>query len=327
MAYVGQQPQYGDYKKLDSISSSFNGVLTQFEITSGGTPVYINSANQLIISVNGVVCEPGVAFDVGTTPTSLVFLQGAPPTGSTFFGVLLSTAIDIGAPGDGTVSSLKLQANAVTAVKILDDAVETSKLANGAVTTTKIADGAATTAKIGDGAITTVKQADNSITTAKIVDGTITLSKIANSIITFAKLAASAIASQVQAEAGTATDVLMTPQRVKQAIDIFVPPLTVPKVVVKFNGATGAILGTSVGVSSVTDLGTGEFRINFSTNFANTNYICLATAEASSGNGTNIVEKIKNASQLVSSITIITGTSGNTPGDVPAIHVVCYGTQ
>lgn len=41
---------------------------------------------------------------------------------------------------------------------------------------------------------------------------------VADGILTFAKLASAAIASQVQAEAGTATDALMTPQRAAQAI-------------------------------------------------------------------------------------------------------------
>lgn len=43
-------------------------------------------------------------------------------------------------------------------------------------------------------------------------------SDITDGVVTFAKLAAAAIASQAQAEAGSATDVLMTPERTAQAI-------------------------------------------------------------------------------------------------------------
>ena len=51
--------------------------------------------------------------------------------------------------------------------------------------------------------------ADKSVTNAKLADQAVTIAKIANALL----------ATQSQAEAGTATDVLMTPLRVKQAIE------------------------------------------------------------------------------------------------------------
>lgn len=47
--------------------------------------------------------------------------------------------------------------------------------------------------------------------------------QIGDGLVTFAKLAAAAFASQVEAEAGDAGDKLMTPQRVKQAIQVLAP--------------------------------------------------------------------------------------------------------
>jgi hypothetical protein len=49
--------------------------------------------------------------------------------------------------------------------------------------------------------------------------------------VTFAKLAAAIIASQAQAEAGTASDVLMTPQRASQAIAALTPAFDYKKLV------------------------------------------------------------------------------------------------
>lgn len=72
-----------------------------------------------------------------------------------------------------------------------------------------------------------------------VADGAINGAKITDASIAFAKLAAAAIASQAEAEAGTATDKLMTPQRVAQAISVQVPP-AVP---------TGAIM--AFGVTSI----------------------------------------------------------------------------
>ena len=54
---------------------------------------------------------------------------------------------------------------------------------------------------------------DNTVTTVKLVDGN----------VTFPKLASAAIASQAEAEAGTATDKLMTPEQTKQAVTALAP--------------------------------------------------------------------------------------------------------
>jgi len=51
-------------------------------------------------------------------------------------------------------------------------------------------------------------------------------------------------------------------------------PLEKPKVVVVFNGTGSvAVKGTSLGVSSITDNGVGDYTVNFSTSFSSANYI------------------------------------------------------
>lgn len=52
------------------------------------------------------------------------------------------------------------------------------------------------------------------------------------------------------------------------------------KVWIKMNGTGTIAINDSFGVSSIDDLGTGYYRINFSTAFANANY-CPSTALAS----------------------------------------------
>ena len=70
-----------------------------------------------------------------------------------------------------------------------------------------------------DGAIAGTKLANNAVTAAKIAANAVDSSKIKDGSIAFADLAAAAIATQAQAIAGTATNLLLTPQAAKAMID------------------------------------------------------------------------------------------------------------
>ena len=70
-----------------------------------------------------------------------------------------------------------------------------------------------------DGAIAGTKLANNAVTAAKIAANAVDSSKIKNGSIAFADLAAAAIATQAQAIAGTAENLLLTPQAAKAMID------------------------------------------------------------------------------------------------------------
>ena len=60
----------GGFRKLDSIASQFNGVLTTFNLTVGGTSVTPGNEQNLIIVIGGIPQEPTAAFTVsGTTIT------------------------------------------------------------------------------------------------------------------------------------------------------------------------------------------------------------------------------------------------------------------
>lgn len=70
-----------------------------------------------------------------------------------------------------------------------------------------------------DGAIAGTKLANNAVTAAKIAANAVDSSKIKDGSIAFADLAAAAIATQAQAIAGTAANLLLTPQAAKAMID------------------------------------------------------------------------------------------------------------
>ncbi len=105
MGYIGTAPLSGDYRKLDDISSGFDGVETTFVLQVGSVTVTPPKATAVIISVGGVLQEPISAYDISVS--SIIF-TAPPAAGADFFGVMLGIGVAIGTPGDGTVTLAKM---------------------------------------------------------------------------------------------------------------------------------------------------------------------------------------------------------------------------
>ena len=117
-AYVGAVPTTGDFKKLDSITTSS---ATTFNLRQGGVAVYPQSANHCIVSLNGVIQAPGDAFNI--VNDTVVFSSSLASSDVINFFLVLGNVNDIGTVSDDTVSTAKLQANAVTAAKFNADVI------------------------------------------------------------------------------------------------------------------------------------------------------------------------------------------------------------
>ena len=109
MAYIGNNIPTGSYRKLSDISASFNGVTTTFQLSvpPGTAQYYVTptSVFQLLISVGGVIQEPGVDF---TLNGSQIVFSTAPAAGLSFFGIQMGDALNVGTPSDGTVTPPKV---------------------------------------------------------------------------------------------------------------------------------------------------------------------------------------------------------------------------
>jgi hypothetical protein len=125
--YIGNQPSAGEFKKLDSIASSFNGSLTQFDLDYSTVNQSVGDATQLIVSLNGIIQEPGTAYTLGIGGGSIVFAS-APASTDTCHIVLLGGVGGTATPSDGSVDASKLVAN-------LKDYLEDEYVANGSQTT------------------------------------------------------------------------------------------------------------------------------------------------------------------------------------------------
>ena len=91
MAYIGRTPAAGRYEKLDDISGSFNGVLTQFNLTQNGSTATVFNAEQLMVSIGGVIQEPVTDYTI--TNNNQINFTSAPLATDTFFAVLLGDTL------------------------------------------------------------------------------------------------------------------------------------------------------------------------------------------------------------------------------------------
>ena len=164
MAYIGKSPVSGKFQKLDDISSSFNDSTTTFAVQSSGSDVIIESAQQLLVSIDGVLQEPSTAY---TTSSSGITFTEAPNTNATFFAILLGETGTLSTiePTDLSVTSGKLAANAVIHTKLAADAVGTPQIKDGEVTEVKLDSNArkfpVNSANIAADAVTNLKISPN----------------------------------------------------------------------------------------------------------------------------------------------------------------------
>ena len=113
---------------ISTFSESFDGSRTAFTVSNSPS-----NAQQLIISINGVIQKPnsgtGQPSEGFTLSGSTVTFSSAIPSGSDYFAIVLGSTVNIGAPSNGTVTTDKLTSGAVTTAKIADDAVTGDKIA------------------------------------------------------------------------------------------------------------------------------------------------------------------------------------------------------
>lgn len=109
MAYLGRSLTAGNYLKLDSIESYFNGNVVTFNLKAGGSAHYPGSSYSLHVSLGGVVQEPESAYIINQDQ---ITFASAPGIGDDCFIVALALPLGVGVPGDGTVGLQHLQDSA-----------------------------------------------------------------------------------------------------------------------------------------------------------------------------------------------------------------------
>ena len=103
MAYIGKTPVVGNFVKLDAITTS---ATTTFNLTSGGTAYYPQTANNCIVSLNGVIQSPTTDYTI--SGSTIVFASALTTSDVINFITVFGDVLSIGTPSDGTITSAKL---------------------------------------------------------------------------------------------------------------------------------------------------------------------------------------------------------------------------
>jgi len=110
MAYIGREPQIGNYQICDVISV-VNGQAA-YTMQVGSVNVIPESVNHMIVSLNGVIQKPGSSYTISSS--TITFSSNLATGDSIDFIYLLGNVLDLGTPSDSTVTSGKLSGNLVT---------------------------------------------------------------------------------------------------------------------------------------------------------------------------------------------------------------------
>ena len=193
MGYIGKEPSAGSFEMLDDLTASATAT---YALQKGSVAFFPGSANQLIVSLNGVVQEPGVSFTIAGS--NIVFSSALTSADSIDFILALGGVGDFGEPGDASVTTAKIADDAVTSAKVADDAITSALIADDAITSALIADDAVGSAAIADDAITSALIADNAVVTAAINGDAVTADKIADDAVESEHLNDNVISGQTE---------------------------------------------------------------------------------------------------------------------------------
>jgi hypothetical protein len=109
MAYLGNTPQIGQYRKIDSFT--FNGTAQTFAIRVGGIDFVPPTAFAMLVVLAGTPQNPGVDFSISGSTISFA----VPPAPNTpFFALVFGDTLFTGTPSDATVTNSKLANGAVS---------------------------------------------------------------------------------------------------------------------------------------------------------------------------------------------------------------------
>ena len=103
MAYIGKEPIVGNFQVCDAISVVNGQASYTMQVSS--TNVVPESANHMLVSLNGILQKPNSSFTV--SGSTITFASNLATGDVIDFIMLLGNVLDIGTPSDATVTDAK----------------------------------------------------------------------------------------------------------------------------------------------------------------------------------------------------------------------------
>jgi hypothetical protein len=114
MAYIGKTPVIGNFQVCDAITVV--DAQAAYTMQVGGVDVSPESANHMLVSLNGILQAPTSSF---TVSGSTITFASALETGDVIdFIQILGNVLDLGVPSDNTVTTAKLADSSVSLAKL-----------------------------------------------------------------------------------------------------------------------------------------------------------------------------------------------------------------
>ena len=131
MPYIGKNPVGGGFHKLDALTASATAT---YALTLNSAAYFPESANQLLVSLNGVIQAPQDSFTV--SGSNLVFDTALTASDSIDFVVALGDVLAVKTVTDGAITTAKLGNGAVTKAKMGTTELDLATIKDGTGTNT-----------------------------------------------------------------------------------------------------------------------------------------------------------------------------------------------
>ena len=125
MPFIGQEPLTGAYHVLDAITASATAT---YNLQLDGGAFSPATANQLLVSLNGVIQKPGSSFTI--SGSQITFSSALTSSDSIDFIIALGDVLSVGTPTDGSVDMNKLNLSYITKTTMTGDGSDTTLTIN-----------------------------------------------------------------------------------------------------------------------------------------------------------------------------------------------------
>jgi len=110
VSYIGKQPVVGNFQVCDAITVVNGQAAYTMQVSSAN--VEPESANHMLVSLNGVLQKPGSSFTI--SGATITFASNLATGDVIDFIILLGNVLDIGAPSDSSVTNAKLASDLIS---------------------------------------------------------------------------------------------------------------------------------------------------------------------------------------------------------------------